>query len=92
MKITVTFVGILGELINEKPFEAHLPQEATYGDLLREIWRQLSHCIPDHLWDGQINAFKDPIMALGRERYLNSPETLLMDGEEVKFLILVAGG
>ena len=92
MRITVTFVGILAELIQEETVEVHLPQEATYGDLLKEIWRQFGRSIPDPLWDRQTNAFKEPIFAMASGRAVDSPDTPLKDGEEVKFLTLVAGG
>ena len=92
MHITVTFVGILAELIQEETVEVHLPQEATYGDLLKEIWRQCGRSIPDLLWDRQANSFKEPIFAMANGRAIDSPDTPLSDGEEVKFLTLVAGG
>jgi molybdopterin converting factor small subunit len=92
MHITVTFVGILAVLIQNGTVEVHLPQEATYGDLLREIWRQFGRSIPDPLWDRQANAFREPIFAMSSGRAIDSPDTPLTDGEEVKFLTLVAGG
>ncbi len=92
MNIMVTFVGILAELIQEESVEVHLPQEATYGDLLKEIWRQCGRSIPDLLWDRQANSFKEPIFAMANGRAIDSPATPLTDGEEVKFLTLVAGG
>jgi molybdopterin converting factor small subunit len=92
MHIAVTFVGILAELIQEGRVEVHLPQEATYGDLLKEIGRQFGRSIPDPLWDRQANAFKDPIFAVASGRAIDSHDTPLTDGDEVKFLTLVAGG
>jgi molybdopterin converting factor small subunit len=92
MQITVTFVGVLAELIQEGPVEVRLPQEATYGDLLKQIGIQFGRSIPDPLWDRQANAFKDPIFAVTSGRAIDSPDTPLTDGEEVKFLTLVAGG
>jgi molybdopterin converting factor small subunit len=92
MQIKVTFVGVLAELIQEGPVDVRLPQEATYGDLLTEIWRQFGRSIPDPLWDRQANAFKEPIFAMSSGRAIDSSDTPLTDGEEVKFLTLVAGG
>jgi molybdopterin converting factor small subunit len=92
MHITVTFVGILAEFIQQETVQVHLPQEATYGDLLKEIWSQFGHSIPDPLWDREANRFKEPIFALANGRAIDSPTTPLTDGEEVKFLTLVAGG
>jgi molybdopterin converting factor small subunit len=92
MHITVTFVGILAELIREGTVEVHLPQEATYGDLLKEIWRQFGRSIPDPLWDRQANAFREPIFAMSGGRVIDSADTPLTDSEEVIFLTLVAGG
>jgi len=92
MQIPVTFVGILAELIQNGTVQVHLPEEATYGDLLKEIWRQFGGSIPDPLWDRQANAFKEPIFAMSSGRVIDSADTPLTDGEEVKFLTLVAGG
>ncbi len=92
MDITVIFIGVLRELIKEETVKMHMPSEAKYSDLLEEIWHRFGSSIPDALWDGQVNAFKAPIMAIGQGRYLESPETPLIDGEEIKFLTLVAGG
>jgi molybdopterin converting factor small subunit len=92
MQIKVTFVGVLAELIREGPVDVHLPQEATYGDLLKQIGILFGRSIPDPLWNRQANAFKEPIFAVTGGRAIDSPDTPLTDGEEVKFLTLVAGG
>lgn len=92
MHITVSFVGILAELIQKDSFGVYLPQQATYRDLLNEIWLHLGRSIPDPLWDRQANAFKEPIFAVAGCRTIESPDTPLADGEEVKFLTLIAGG
>ena len=92
MHITVSFVGILAELIQKSSFEVYLPQQATYRDLLNEVWLHLGCSIPDPLWDRQMNAFKEPIFAVAGGRTIESPDTPLADGEEVKFLTLIAGG
>ena len=92
MRITVTFVGILAELIHEGSFEVRLSEGATYGDLLQEIKREFGHVIPDLFWDPKVNAFKDPVFAVANGRALESPDTSLRDTDEVRFLTLVAGG
>lgn len=92
MHITVTFVGILGKLIKEGSFEVHFPGEATYRDLMDEIWNRFGRSIPDPLWDREANRFNEPIFALAGGRAVESPETPLANGEEVKFLTLIAGG
>ncbi len=92
MHITVTFVGILGKLIQEEGFRIALPREGTYRDLLIEIWNRFGRSIPDPLWDREASRFKAPIFALVNGRALENPETCLSDGDDVKFLTLVAGG
>jgi molybdopterin converting factor small subunit len=92
MKITVTFVGVLGELIRKDSLEVHLPPEATYGDLLKEIGSQFGQAIPDPLWDRQANKFREPIFAMAKGGAVDSPDLPLKDGEEIRFLTLVAGG
>jgi molybdopterin converting factor small subunit len=92
MHVRVTFVGILGKLIQEGSFEVHFPQEATYQDLLKEVWDRFGHSIPGPLWDKERNRFQEPIFALANGRAVDSPDTPLADGEEVTFLTLIAGG
>lgn len=92
MHVTVTFVGILAELIQEGSFEVHFPGEATYRDLLDEIWNRFGRSIPDSLWEREENRFNEPIFALAGGEAVDSPDTPLKNGEEVKFLTLIAGG
>ena len=42
--------------------------------------------------DPEANSFKDPIFALVNGKPADSPEISLKDGDDVKFLTLVAGG
>lgn len=92
MDIKVTFIGVLGELIHKEAVIFNLSEGATYSDLLCEIWHRFGHSIPAALWDHQFHGFKAPIMAMTHGRYLESRAAALKEGEEIKFLTLVAGG
>ena len=92
MRIKVTFIGVLGRLIQEGNFEVVFSGEATCRDLMAEIWNRFGAAIPEPLWDFETKAFKEPIFALVNGNPIESPELSLQDGDDVKFLTLVAGG
>ncbi len=92
MRITVIFVGVLGKLIREGSLEVSLPGEAAYRDLLKEIWNRFGNDIPEPLWNKEANRFKEPIFALANGTTVESMDTPLADGDEVRFLTLIAGG
>ncbi|OPY07271.1 MAG: ThiS family protein [Syntrophaceae bacterium PtaB.Bin095] len=92
MHVTVTFVGVLGRLIHEGSFEVVLPGEATCRDLMAEIRNRFGESLPEPLWDCEANKFKEPIFALVNGSPVDSLGLFLKDGDDVKFLTLVAGG
>ena len=92
MRVTVTFVGVLGRLIHEDSFEVALAEEAAFRDLMGSIRNRFGESIPEPLWDSEANAFKEPIFAVVNGNPVDSSGLSLKDGDDVKFLTLVAGG
>ena len=92
MHVTVTFVGVLGRLIHEGSFEVLFSGEANCRDLMGAIWNRFGESMPGPLWDLEANTFKEPIFAQVNGSPVDSPELSLKDGDDVKFLTLVAGG
>jgi sulfur carrier protein ThiS len=56
------------------------------------IRNRFGESIPEPLWDSEANAFKEPIFALVNGNPVDSSGFSLKDGDDVKFLTLVAGG
>jgi molybdopterin converting factor small subunit len=91
MKVTAEFHGILSEWIGTRTASFDLPAGATYSDLMAEIGRRYRRNMPDQLWDKENNLFKK-VRAHGKERTLVSADTPLLEGEEIQFLLMLAGG
>ena len=92
MKVTVMFFGPLGEQAGQEAAQFDLPQGGTYGDLLNEIGNRFGHQFHDRIWDAQENVFKAGILIVGTGRDLDSRDTPLLDGEEIKIVPILGGG
>ena len=92
MKVTVSFMGPLREYAGESRVEFALPGEATFGLVLDEIGRRFGDRLPPRIWDSEARAFKAGILTIGTGRDLDSRETAVLDGEEIKVLPMLGGG
>lgn len=92
MRITVVFFGPLGDQTGQKISTFDLAEGATYGNLLDNIGQRFSHRFHEHIWDSKENSFKAGILVIGAGRDLESRETPLIDGEEIKIVPVFAGG
>ena len=92
MKVTVIFLGPLKVFVGQRSVEFDLPEGATYGALLDDIWARYGERFPDGIWDGERGDFKQQILAIGRGRDLHSRETSLNDGEDIKLMPFLPGG
>lgn len=92
MKVGVRFFGPLAQLAGQEMADFALPEGATYGHLLEEIDRRLGHRLHERLWDKEARSFRRGILVMGEGRDLDSPETPLHDGEEIKVVPVLAGG
>jgi hypothetical protein len=70
----------------------HLPEDATYADLMAEIGRRFSGNMPEQLWDREKNAFKKTVQVLGKGRILDAGNISLSEEETITFILMIAGG
>lgn len=92
MTVKTIFHGILADFVGVKATRFDLAPGATYGDLLTEIGHRYSQNMPEQLWNQEENNFNAPILAKASEKDMDSPETPLEEGEEIKFFLMIAGG
>ena len=92
MKVTVNFHGILAEWVGVSGSSLDLPLNADYADLLADIGHRFGPNMPGQLWDLENKMFKGPIQAIGKGRTLTSRDTPLIEGEEITFIFMAAGG
>ena len=92
MKVKVMFFGPLGEQAGQETAQFDLPQESTYGDLLDQIGNRFGHQFHERIWNAQENVFKPGILIVGTGRDLDSRDTSLIDGEEIKIVPILGGG
>lgn len=92
MKVKVSFMGPLREYVGEDRVEFDLPGEATFGHALDEIGRRFGDRFPSRIWDSEAKGFKAGILTIGSGRDLDSRETRLTEGEEIKVLPMLGGG
>jgi molybdopterin converting factor small subunit len=92
MKIKAFFHGILSDWVGVLQADINLPDGGNLGDLLSAIRHTYGHNMPEQLWDEETNRFNGRVLIMGSGGKLDSPNTPLREGEEVKFYLLVAGG
>ena len=85
-------MGPLKDYAGEQTVEFDLPDRAAYGALLDAIEGRFGERFPEKLWDRKAGGFQAGILVMGTGRDLDDPETLLLDGEEIKVLPLFGGG
>ena len=91
MNITAEFHGILADWVGTRSANFDLPAGATYSDLMKEISRRYGRNMPQQLWNKETNRFKK-VRAHAAQGTLESAETPLSEGEEIKFFLMIAGG
>jgi molybdopterin converting factor small subunit len=92
MRIKVRFHGVLSDWVGSRQAEIDLPDGATLSDLLAEIKRAYGRNMPRQLWNKDQKAFNKAVLAIGTNGKPLDPVTRLKNGEEVKFLLVLAGG
>ena len=90
--VSTVFHGILTDWVGTDRDEFVLPSDASYADLLVKIGERYGAGMPPQLWDPTENNFRGPIMASGDGRNIESPQTILKDGEKITFLLMLSGG
>jgi len=92
MEVTVHFIGPLIEYTGQRTLRFSFSDGALYGALLDEFDQRFGDRFPETMWDRNQRFFKKGILVVGAGRDLDSPETPLMDGEEIKIVPVLAGG
>jgi len=92
MEVTVTFIGPLIEYTGQRTVRFPLPEGACYGELLDELERRFGERLPGPMWDREQRLFKRGIIVIGAGRDLDSRETPLIDGEDIKMIPVLGGG
>ncbi len=92
MRITAFFHGILSEWVGVPQAELNLREGGTFLDLLTEIRRTYGHNMPEQLWNEEQSSFNKAVWAMRGKEKLVDPTTRLRNGEEVRFLLTLAGG
>lgn len=92
MKVKVLFQGILSAWSGEEKAEIELPEDGKFGELLSELKRLLGAKMPPQFWDGEKKDLNPSVWAMrGKERLVDL-QTPLKDGEEIIFILGIAGG
>ena len=86
------FLGPLGQQAGSVAVRFDLPPGAVYGDLLDRIGQRFGPRFHERIWDAEANTFGPGILSVGQGRDLESRETPLVDGEEIKIVPVFAGG
>jgi len=92
MDITTQFHGILADWVGTSSARFQFSDNATYGDLMRAIGTRYRQNMPEQLWDTGKNTFQKQVRAMGEGRALDAPDDPLVEGENITFLLMIAGG
>ncbi len=92
MMISAHFHGILADWVGTRSAGFELPDDATYPDLIQEIKRRFGGNMPEQLWDAQKNTFHQKVRAFRHGKALSPSDVKLEQGEELTFLLMIAGG
>lgn len=92
MIVKTRFQGVLADWITSETIHFNMEPRSTYGDLLKKIGDRFSDNMPDQLWDKKLAKFKSVVLAVGKDRNLESIDTQLTPNEEIAFYLMLAGG
>ncbi len=92
MKITLTFLGLLRQQVQTACVDVDLSDGADLQELLDYIDRQFGPELGPRTWDKDRRMFRSGIRVAGDDRYLESPDTLLRDGQQISIMPAISGG
>ncbi len=92
MKITVHFHGILADWVGTPSASFKLSDGSDRADLMQKIGRRYKQNMPAQLWDLQTNMFNKKVRAFKDGKALDPADNRLSDGEQITFMLLIAGG
>jgi molybdopterin converting factor small subunit len=92
MKITVHFHGILADWVGTPSASFELSDGDAYADLMKEIERRYKQNMPAQLWDQKNKSFNNKVRAFRDGKALEPADNRLSDGDQITFMLLIAGG
>jgi molybdopterin converting factor small subunit len=92
MMITAHFHGILADWVGTPSAVFDLPAGATFADLMQAIGRRYRSNMPEQLWDRRTGGFKKQVRAQGANTVYNDLDMPLEKGEDITFMLMIAGG
>ena len=92
MIITVHFHGILADWVGVPSANFELPADATLADLVQAIGGRYRSNMPEQLWDDKTDSFKKQVRARGTTTVYNDLDMALEKGEDITFMLMIAGG
>jgi molybdopterin converting factor small subunit len=92
MKVKALFHGILADWVGLGEVEFSFPHEATLSDLLVEIRKSYGSHMPPQIGMKDQADFNQAFWAVRGTEKLKEPNETLMDGEEIRFFLPLAGG
>jgi len=92
MKVTAKFHGILADWVGTPSAGFDLHDKANFVDLMKEIDRRYKSNMPPQLWDQEKNIFNQKVKPFKDGKALNAMDSPLLDGDEITFMLLMAGG
>jgi molybdopterin converting factor small subunit len=92
MRVTALFHGILSDWVGVQRADFEVPEGALFADLLPEIGKRFQCNMPSQLWDEAKGTFAKPVMAFSGKEQIKGPDYPLVNGQEITFLLMLAGG
>ena len=92
MIITTHFHGILADWVGVSSADFDLPENATLAVLMQAIGDRYRSNMPEQLWDDQTDRFKKQVRAQGAVTVYNDLDMPLEKGEDITFMLMIAGG
>ena len=92
MNITAKFHGILADWVGTPSASFKLSDGAVYSELMQEIEHRYKRNMPAQLWDQKTKSFNKKVRAFRDAKALDPVDNPLSDGEEITFMLLIAGG
>ena len=92
MMITAHFHGILADWVGVPSAGFELPAGATLADLMQAIGGRYRSNMPEQLWDEKTASFKKQVRAQGAATVYNDLDMPLKKGEDITFMLMIAGG
>ncbi len=92
VKVHITFSGILARYTGNEKVKIELPENACFEDLMSEIGRRYGGKMPQLIWNEARASFTHHVLAMKGFKNLTDLKEPLNNGDDIKFLLVQAGG